>query len=1013
MRADEAGTNGGRDGERFDPAATLEHLLESPVAELGPRAAILVADPHRLAATAEAVRAVSSRSPERGIAAAERLAELVAIADPPAAASAAVHRALARALAWAGRFDESIDAGRRAASIADAADVVEESVRTRLAIMHPLTELGRLDEAIETGRRAQTLAMAGDRPELAARADVNLGIALRRRDRPRDAVACFERARPHLLGEPPVLAALENSLGEALVELQDFAGAEAAFERARSGFDAAGAALQAAIAEENLADLAYRQGRLHRALALFEIARRRLGGDDAAMHRARVLAEEADARSMLGLHAAAVDGYCAALPLLDRFGLVLEAARARKGMGAALRRLDRPSEAATALAAASQAFTELGHRTARGRCDLIRAALELDANRPASARRLTTEALAAFAERPADAAAARLMLGEIAAAEGADELAEAELAAGLALARALDLPPLLADLLHAAGRRHRAAGRLAEARAVLEEAVEQVERVRGMLQARRFRAAFMGHRRSVHEELLAVALDRHAAGRAVGADAGAGEAAGDAEVAAALRAGELGRHRGLLDDLVAAEGREHRVAGASTAPGIEAAGVDDATAADEPGRLEAALATERRALNVLYSRLGDVALAGEADRDAAAALRTEIRIRERRAADHAMRLESVGGDSPLLAAPVPLERVRRDLPAGTRLVVFLAAGDALARLTIEAGGVELVPRACDLGALAEAVRRLRFQVERGLRPGADVARRRRLAGDARAAAIAVHRLAFAGADGELEGRSWPERLVVVPDGPLVGVPPGILHDGTDWLAARTAITTAPSASVHHRLLGRGPARTRGHLVVGVADEAAPRMLAEADGIASALAGGDAGSPVARLTGDAATADAVRAAMSRAASIHLASHGRFDRRQPHASGLRLADRWLTAAELARIPLDADLVTLSGCETGVTGDDAGETVGIGRALLAAGARRVVASQWRVDDAVTEAVMERLHRATRPFPDASHADSGPGAAIPTSDVGAALRRVHHELVDEHPHPAHWGAFVLMGRT
>jgi tetratricopeptide (TPR) repeat protein len=988
-----------RSGTDFDPVAALEALLAIGAPDRDAAAQTLASDPGRFAAVAESVRALSSQSTDRGIEAARVLVDAVAQRTdvrPADGREAAAHRALVRALAWAGRFDESIEVGLRAEAIADAGGPVEETVRTRLAMMHPLTELGRLAEAIECGRRAQSLATEGGRFDLAARADINLGIALRRRDEPREAVACFRRARPHLAAEPAILASLENSLGEALVELQEFAGAEEAFARARAGFESAGASLQAAIAESNLADLAYRQGRLHRALALFETARRRLAGEDTAVHRARILAEEADARAVLGLHDSAVSGYAAALPLLDRFGLVLEAARARKGMGAALRSLDRPSEAATALAAASQAFTDLDHRTARARCDLIRAGLELDAGRPDAARRLTSAAIAVVGDRPADLAGARLLLGEIAVREGQDDLAAAEFAAGLALARELDLAPLLADLLHAVGRHQRRGGRLVAARATLDEAVDQIERVRGALQARRFRAAFLGDRASVHEERLATILD---AWREEPTPAG---------LADAFEAAELARHRGLLDEMLTVEAR---VAGAAGEPEAEPEDEREAEPEAEPGptgaaaadrsarevaRIERQLADDQRALNVLYSRIGDAALAGEA---ADAGVRRSIRERERSAADLTMRLEAAGGGSPMLARPVALEEVRASLPADTRMIAFAIVEGMLARFVVDAGGVDLHPAVIPVPELDALVRRLRFQIERGLRPGAgDGPRATRLADDARRAAIALHAAAFTDLPPAPDA---VRRLLVVPDGSLRRVPPGILHDGERWLASRYAITVAPSVSVHHRLAQRTPSPLTGRLVVGVADPAAPEIEGEAAMVAETLAAD--GHPVMRRLGPAATASSVMTAMADARAIHLAAHGRFDAGQPHASGLRLHDRWLTVGDLARARLDADLVTLAGCETGLGGDDGGEVVGLVRALLSAGARRVVASHWAVDDAVTREVMVRLH-----------ATSGNAAGgVSAFDVAAALTRVHDELAGEHPHPAHWGGFVLMGRN
>ncbi len=962
-----------------DPVVLLEQMLDAEVAARAEAMRRLRTDPPRLMAAAEAIRVLCSRSTDRGIEAARLLVAATddGVAD---ASAAAAWRALARAMAWAGRFDEAIEAAEHAVTIADGAACPEESCRGRLVLMHPLTELGRLGEAVAAGRRAQSVAEAAGRHDLAARADINLGIALRRRDEPLEAVACFRRARPHLTAEPAILASLENSLGEALVELQRFDEAEQAFEAARGGFESVGATLQAAIADENLADLAFRHGRLHRAIELFEVARRRLAGEETAMHRARVLAEESDARAMLGLHQSAVDGYAAALPMLDRFGLVLEAARARMGMGSAMRSLGRPSDAATALAAASQAFTDLGHATACARCDLIRAALELDAGRAEAAGRLVAAAMRHFVDRPADLAAARLLLGEIAAAEGREDLATAELAAGLAIARELDLAPLLADLLHAVGRHQRRRGLARAALATFTEGAEQVERIRSTLQANRLRAAFLDQRASLHESRLASIIEC----------LGDPDAAADVGPADAFAAAELMRHRMLLEEI--------------PGDGIDEPGPRPGETATEREpelrRLERALAEDHRTLNELYSRVGDAILHGRGE---TTELREAIRRHERSAADHAMRLESVGGGSLLQAGPVSLETFVKSVAPDTRAVIFACVEGRLARFVVDSAiGTRFDPAVASIVEVQSLARRLAFQIDRGLRPGAmQGLRAPRLLEDARAAAVALHAAVL----GDLPpAAAAVRRLLLVPDGPLVGVPPGVLHDGEQWLVARHAVTVAPSAAVHHRLLARGDSRHRTRLVVGVHDERAPRIAEEAAEIAASLT--DSGHRVHALMGEEATRSSVLAAMAEAATIHVAAHGRFDRQQPHASGLRLADRWVTVNDLSRLSLDADLVTLSGCETGLGGaaDHGGEAVGPALAMLAAGARRVVASQWSVDDRTTHEVMVRLHEAW------SENETSGGSAF---DVASALSLVHHDMVERTPHPAHWGGFVLMGRN
>lgn len=214
---------------------------------------------------------------------------------------ARARRARARALSYTGRFEDALAVAREGARLAEEAGLAIEAGRARLASMHALGELGRLDEAIGTGESARQAFLAAGEPALAARADINLGTAHQRRDELTAAVECFERAKPYLTGEPLVLGHLENNRGEALVALNDFAGAQAAFTSALASFQSAGASLTAAIAEGNLADLAARRGLLHTALFHFERARRQLERDAAPGHLARLLAEQADALSVLGM----------------------------------------------------------------------------------------------------------------------------------------------------------------------------------------------------------------------------------------------------------------------------------------------------------------------------------------------------------------------------------------------------------------------------------------------------------------------------------------------------------------------------------------------------------------------------------------------------------------------------------------------------------------------------------------------------------------------------------------
>jgi CHAT domain-containing protein len=102
-------------------------------------------------------------------------------------------------------------------------------------------------------------------------------------------------------------------------------------------------------------------------------------------------------------------------------------------------------------------------------------------------------------------------------------------------------------------------------------------------------------------------------------------------------------------------------------------------------------------------------------------------------------------------------------------------------------------------------------------------------------------------------------------------------------------------------------------------------------------------------------------------IHLATHGLADSDRPEFSGLALArvpadkdyDGILHMREVFQLELDADLVVLSACQTGLGKNLGGEgVVGLSTAFFFAGTSSVVMSVWNVPDAPTALLMHRFY-------------------------------------------------------
>lgn len=116
-----------------------------------------------------------------------------------------------------------------------------------------------------------------------------------------------------------------------------------------------------------------------------------------------------------------------------------------------------------------------------------------------------------------------------------------------------------------------------------------------------------------------------------------------------------------------------------------------------------------------------------------------------------------------------------------------------------------------------------------------------------------------------------------------------------------------------------------------------------------------------------------------------------------SGIRLGSAYLNLYDLYQLRLEAELVTLSGCATGLNVVAAGdELLGLVRGLLYAGAQSLLLALWDVHDRSTADFMMYFYRNYR---------NG-------QDRASALQGAMQELRERYPHPYYWAPFVLVGK-
>ncbi len=250
---------------------------------------------------------------------------------------------------------------------------------------------------------------------------------------------------------------------------------------------------------------------------------------------------------------------------------------------------------------------------------------------------------------------------------------------------------------------------------------------------------------------------------------------------------------------------------------------------------------------------------------------------------------------------------------------------------------------------------------------------------------------------ELTGKT----LTISPHGILHYLPFGALLDGDEYLLDRFSLRLIPSAGALAYLRSDRPTKPGSLLALGNPDLGSasydlPNAQVEAVNIAALF-------PASRaLLRTEASEAAIRELGNGFSMLHFATHGKFNADTPLDSGLYLAkdeagDGVLTVGDLYTLRFDADLVTLSACETGLgkvaNGDD---VIGLTRGFLYAGARSIVASLWEVDDSATGQLMLSFYR-----------------HLQGHDKREALRLAQIETRSEYPHPMYWAAFQIVGRA
>lgn len=941
-----------------DPATleSLESMNDSQLALFAPtaEAILLLAEDVKRIVIADLARA-------------ERLSGvLVTVADRAGfpAGRARTRSARAHVLAGANRLTEAAALCEEAVTIASAHGCTFEVAAAKLSSVQPLSRSGYAGEALAAAEEAASLFMSLNQPTWAAKAEVNAGVIHKLRDQYEAALGCFDRAAGSFAEVPAVLAQVESNRAEALLELNRFGDARAAFSRAIDCFARTGNRRGEAIVRGNLADLHLRLGNYDAALHDYELALREYERYPSPGDLARLHAERAEVLASLGMTRNAAAAFEEAIPKLRAYALFWELARATLAHARVLLKLKRHAECGTFLEQSAAAFESLKHKSGLAQVSVTRALLAAQSGVSPGVIDSLRSAAHQLRDRPAESVLIRLALHSVWLIQNSTD-DSGSLDTLVSDAEVLGIAPLLADALRIRASYSMRQGRSRAALGDLLRAMDLIERVRGSLRSQELRAAFLGDRHGVYEEAVDAALR-----------GGVGAAS-----EFAFEVVQRARARTFLDVLHGAD---------TTA---ESAGTMDGGAEDSSTPLFREHRELRHELHALYTQL---TAPRKADSTAAQStkLRRAIADIERRTDAVELRLGSLVEFNDLYAAPCDAGQVGRGLGARTVLLDLFAVRDEMFAFVVRADRPIEVVSLGSVSRITERASQFGFHVSRELARASAGAM---LRGHRSQTVVTdtLQRLGDAVLGPIHDLIRGCKSIRIVPHGPLHEVPfEALEYDGAP-LIERMSVAYAPSASTLTKLapLGTGLAPRRA-LVFGVPDDLAPHIEREANAVAEAV-------EARPVIGAGATFGAFAEAAAGAGIIHLAMHAVGSHDSQMSARLQFADRWVSAREIARLKLPGSLVVLSGCETGrgtLLGCD--DTFGLVRAFVVAGARGLLVTRWPVHDAAACDLMIQTYRR-----------SNIHAARFIESFADAMRDSQVQAARADVHPALWAPFMLIG--
>lgn len=841
-----------------------------------------------------------------------------------------------------------------------------EAARVQVSRMWALINLGRFNEALQLSKSVRPVLKKHEDLMFLARLHMNAGVAYDFADRFEEALTAYERAKDIFaaLDDPVQVARIDMNRAIAYENLDRFDEALSIYRRIRDFFLQQDTMLEVGRADFNMAILHFRQGEYGASLRKFKEAYNEFQALGVPSEIDQVLLYESDLYLELNLFDEVIKRCRTLEQRFEARGIERDVILARLIRTLAHGYRGRPGDREKAIALLSEVREMLlakGVTVLATQIELERASLLRDAGQYTEALKQAQAAEAVFATHALTIkrARAQLVMAHCLHGLGSFEQAHRLYRSSLEILRVKDLPQLTYRCFYGLGQLAEAEGDLEEARRNYRAAIESVEGIHRRLSADDLRASFLDDKLDLFADMVLLCLQR-------------------GEEEAAFEYVERAKARTLVDLLSSAT-----------------AMAQSNTRSEQTALIDKELQQLRKEWNRLNSRNWRHAVMGERGEITDALLNAyeedvwrRLSVVEKRILRLERRLQLEDPRRKLLGegTVAQLPEVQHDLrtervlleyfTARGQVVVFIVRPEAhivrelpTTKREVEALVQEILIDLPDAGTFSEHMDVWHSSVLKRL--------------------SRLHDCLVAPILDDLQDC---RELVIVPHGILYYLPFHALYDGKAYLLEQFLISYAPSATVFTFCQQATSPTADGSLLIGFSsDGQLPQTIEEVQRIAPLFP-----EAAVLLEQDATKAHLWRHSQ-RSRLLHIASHGTFRGDNPLFSSLQLADGDLTLNEVYGLQLDASLVTLSACDTGVSTLKGGDLIGLTSGFFYAGAKSLVVSLWRIKDVTAAKLMERFYR----------------KLLQGESKAAALRATQLDLlqVSEYRHPYYWAPFILIG--